>query len=98
MVKTARLDKTEKAFLREELREYMLAAGDLTADEKTDLRRWVSDGNSCYDNPCLLCDESGRPMDFISGCRTNDDMRENPSDYFFGEPGGTCGEEEEIPF
>ena len=98
MIRTTQRDKTVIAFLRKELREYMLIAGELTAEEKTDLRKWISDGNSCYDNPYALCDESGRPMDFISGCRMTADLFGNSSDYSCGETDEVYREEETIPF
>ena len=98
MYKTTEREKAVKLFLRNELREYMLIAGELTAEEKVDLRKWVSQGNSCYDNPYALCDESGRSMDFISGCRMTADQFGNPSDYSYGETDGVCEEEEAIPF
>ena len=48
---------------------YPLIIDNMTEDERHDLHEWVADGNSPYDNPFLLCDDSGRPMDFINGCR-----------------------------
>jgi hypothetical protein len=98
MNKMTEREKAVKLFLRSELREYMLIAGELMAEEKADLRKWVSEGNSCYDNPYALYDESGRSMDFISGCRMSADQFGSPVDYSYGETDGVCGEEEEIPF
>jgi len=60
---------------------YLLTVGDATEDERIALQEWITDGNSIYDNPYALNDESGRLMDFINGCRIGDDMRENPSEY-----------------
>ena len=53
---------------------YLLTIGDITEDEMKDLRDWVNAGKSVYENPCLICDESGRPMDFISACRMDLEM------------------------
>jgi len=61
---------------------YLLTVGDITEDEMRDLIDWVAAGRSVYDNPCLICDESGRPMDFINACRMDLEMAENPSDFF----------------
>ena len=65
-----------KAILRRELDEYMSAAHDLSADEAMALRGWVATGNSVYDNPHSLCDESGRAMDFIGASRLWDNFAE----------------------
>jgi len=61
---------------------YLLTVGDITEDEMRDLIDWVAAGRSVYDNPCLIYDESGRPMDFINACRMDLEMTENPSDFF----------------
>jgi hypothetical protein len=60
---------------------HMHAIGDITEDERRSFRAWLAAGNRIYDNPYSLYDESGRPMDFISGCRIGADMWENPSGY-----------------
>ena len=62
-------DKFNKAYIRKELREYMLTVGDITDDEKDDLYEWVKSGNSVYDNPCYYSDDRGNPMDYISTVR-----------------------------
>ena len=92
MTNTVTLGKAEKAYLREELREYMRVTGALTAEEKTELRGWVAEGNGVNANPWLLYDESGRMEDFITGCRINADMREHPDDYSHGEAGLPAGD------
>ena len=58
---------------------YLLSVGNITDDEKRELREWVALGNSVYDNPYSLCDESGRPMDFINGCRIGIQTTGDPS-------------------
>ena len=50
---------------------YLRTIEDITKDEIHDLHEWVEDGNSVYDNPYLIYDSSGRPMDFINACRFN---------------------------
>ena len=90
--------KSKRAVLREQLREYKGIIGNLTADEKKDLHQWVAGGNSVYENPYFLYDESGNPMDFISSRRVDIDMCENPSHFFWGEPAivfrGDCNAED----
>jgi hypothetical protein len=76
---------------------YLLTVGGVTEDEMRDLEEWVADGNSVYDNPCLLCDGSGRPMDFINASRVWLDMCLNPSDYF-GDAAGGGSDDEDLPF
>jgi hypothetical protein len=65
-----------KAYLNKELRDYLRKIGALTAEENKDLRDWVASGNSVYDNSCLLYDDSGGPMDYITACRINTEMIE----------------------
>ena len=74
MMKTATYVKGQKAFLRKELREYMLTFGDMTEDEKNDLHEWVASGNSVYTNPYCYCDDSGHVMDYITAIRVNDEF------------------------
>jgi hypothetical protein len=69
-MKDAGLDKELKESLRGGLRRYLAEIGPLADDEKKGLRRWVAAGNSAYENPYSICDYSGRPLDFIEGCRT----------------------------
>jgi hypothetical protein len=87
-----------KAYLREELKAYLRTIGDITAEERIDIRKWVLDGSSVYDNPYLLYDESGCLMDFINGYRIGVDMCENPSDYSLGELTDDWNTGEDIPF
>jgi len=65
---------------------YLLTVDDITEGEMKALLNWVAAGNSVYDNPCSLYDGSGRPMDFINGCRMAQEMAENPSSFFGGGP------------
>jgi len=97
MKKITVYDKNVKTYLRKELTAYMRVTGNLTVEETTDLLQWVSEGNSCHDNPYFLSDEYGRPIDFVRGCRIAADMYTYPSDYYWGEIDGAC-REEEIPF
>jgi len=77
MMSTTKVDKSIKAFLRKELREYMGTIGHITADEKKDLLEWVEDGNSVYSNPAIISDDNGCPMDYINARRFEIDMYED---------------------
>ena len=50
---------------------YYLSFKDITDDERRDLQEWVADGNSIFDNPYHVSDDSGHTMDFINACRFN---------------------------
>ena len=63
------------------LKEYEKNIGDITVEERKELRTWVSAGNSPYDNPHLLYSESGCPMDYVTATRIADDMMHSPQDY-----------------
>jgi hypothetical protein len=65
---------------------YLLTVNGITEDEKHDLWEWVAAGNSVYDNPYSLFNDSGCPMDFINGCRIGIEMAEDPSHFFVIEP------------
>lgn len=65
---------------------YLLTIGDITDSERQELLDWVAAGRSVYDNPCLIYDESGCPMDFINAVRMDLEMTENPSSFFGEEP------------
>ena len=71
-----------KDFLRRELKEYEAWIGDMTDEERKGLRKWVADGCSPYENPCLFCDDDGHAMDYIEAIRIADDMSNHPEDYF----------------
>ena len=78
--------KELKDMLREELKKYNAQIGFMTTEERKELSEWVAAGNSPYDNPCLLWNGDGRPYDFITAIRIDEDMWLNPKNYHFGEP------------
>ena len=92
--------KEKPAMLRRELKEYEATIGELTQEERRELRKWVADGNSVHVNPGWMCSESGHPMDFITAIRIEEDMRNNPEDYWPSAEQEWAMEqlEEEIPF
>jgi len=91
-------EKEFKSMMLKELKKYEAAIGHITPDERKGLRKWVKRGNSPYDNPCLLWDEDGRTMDFITAIRIWEDMCNNPKNYHFGESSGDDSDIDEIPF
>ena len=76
------LDKELRDLLRKELREYEQTIGDLTPDERKELREWIKKGRSVYDNPWYISMENGWPMDYIEASRTFDEIHSNPEIYF----------------
>jgi hypothetical protein len=81
---------------------YLLTVDDITESEMEDLLEWVAAGRSVYDNPCFVYDESGRPMDFINGCRAafEIDEEENPFNFICGETDAVDGSgwSDDLPF
>ena len=78
--------KEYMALLSRELEEYKAKIDDMTVAEHKDLRKWVADGYSPYENPCLFCDGDGYVMDYIQALRIEEDMINNPEDYSCGAP------------
>ena len=78
---------------------YSSTISNITAQEMSDLNEWVAAGRSVYDNPYLLHDESGNIMDFISACRIDSEITDNP-ELFFGDNPFTDYDfnEDELPF
>ena len=93
-----RVNNDIQAFLYDELRQYYTMIGAMTVGERAELCKWINDGNSPYDNPYLLYEENGYPMDYINAVRITEDMRNNPDDYIFGSETGSIVSENEIPF
>lgn len=91
-------DENIKGFLRRQLREYENRIGNMTANERRELRKWVSDGNSPYDNPNQIYTDDGISMDYIQGCRTVEDMRKNPDAYLCGSLMEPDVSNQELPF
>ena len=65
---------------------YLLTVNGITDDEMHDLEEWVAGGHSVYDNPCLIYDESGCPMDFINACRLDVEMSGDLPLFFWDDP------------
>ena len=42
------------------------AAANMAENDKKELAKWVSDGNSPIENPWHMCGEDGRPYDYIT--------------------------------
>ena len=92
-------DKCKKAYLRKELREYILTVGYITDDEKKGLYEWVASGNSVYDNPYYYSDERGNPMDYISTMRVvEEQLAEMESLQAYPTEEQMWNEETDLPF
>lgn len=57
-----------------EMWRYLKKFPDATAEEIHDLREWVKDGHSPYENGDFVADEHGGPLDFINTMRFWADM------------------------
>jgi hypothetical protein len=69
-----RFDQIVRDIYQRQLKEYERTFDDMTPEERKELRGWVEEGNSVYENPCLLWREDGRPMDYISAIRYAEEM------------------------
>jgi len=87
-------------YVREMVDAYLNKIGDATKQEQSDLREWVAAGNSPFDNPYMISGENGWPLDFISAIRIDEDMMNNPDDYFKTPPREICMDsvDDEPPF
>jgi hypothetical protein len=54
-----------KEYLQDEFKEYLSKTNGLTTEQKKELRKWVRAGNSVYENPYQISDESGCEMNYI---------------------------------
>jgi len=63
------------------LEEYEDMLDSMAIDEKEKLREWIAQGKSVNSNPCMLYNEKGCLMDFISAIRIEEDMSSNTEDY-----------------
>lgn len=54
--------------LSEQLKKYEKEVA-MTSDERRELHKWVSAGNSPYDNGDYIYSENGWPMDFVNAMR-----------------------------
>jgi len=73
---------------------YLLTVDEISEDEIHGLKKWVASGNSIFENPYMIFDESGSQMDFINGCRVGLDMPRSPLGYF----GSGNWDDEDLPF
>ncbi len=68
------LRKERKAFLKRESAAY-LKANDMTPEERKDILVWIKSGESVRENPWLMTDDYGVPMDYLSAMRTAEELR-----------------------
>jgi len=66
---TKKAMKSRESLIKQWLRDYLGEIGDLAAEEKINLRAWVADGNSPYENPFYYYKDNGYPMDYINAVR-----------------------------
>lgn len=64
---------TRKSLLKRETAEYMMNT-EMTPLERQELLDWVKNGNSVYDNPWDLYDDSGYRMSYIETMRVMPDL------------------------
>lgn len=55
---------TREAMIQRDAAQYMSGIS-MSQDERQELIDWIDAGNSVYDNPWNMADESGRPMDYL---------------------------------
>ena len=63
-----------KKFLAKDMHSCLKKHPDATPCEKDSLLQWVEAGESPWNNPYFLYDETGYPMDYIEGCRIGKEM------------------------
>ncbi len=68
------LRKERRALLKREAAAY-LKANNMTSEERQDLLEWIKGGESVRDNPWLMTDDDGIPMDYLSSMRAAEDLR-----------------------
>ena len=83
------------------LGQYEAMMGYMTPDERKELREWVADGNATICNPWYMAGEDGRPLDYITAVRINEDICRNPEAYGIETYEDTCDYchvDDELPF
>lgn len=68
------ISRERRAFLKAELRAYERKT-EMTDEERQELRAWVAEGNSVYENPSMVCSEGGAQSDFLSVYRHEEEIR-----------------------
>ena len=67
-----KITAARKEYLANLLRQYEERTP-MNSEERAELRQWVMEGNSPYDNGWYLCDEDGCPLDFVYAMRIAQD-------------------------
>jgi hypothetical protein len=70
-----RLMKERKAFVWREAAGY-LKSTDMTPDERKEVLDWVKAGESVRENPWLMTDDDGYPLDYLTAKRVDEELRE----------------------
>lgn len=74
--------RVNRELLEKQFKEYVREIP-MSKKEIRELREWVADGNSPYDNDFYLCDEYANPLDFISAFRIMKESEKNENQYHF---------------
>lgn len=74
--------RANRELLEKQFKEYV-RNNPMSKKEIRELREWVADGNSPYDNDICLCDEYAIPLDYITSLRMMDELAENENKYQF---------------
>ena len=62
-----------KEYLSKEYNDYVQKTP-MTPDERKAVREWVSMGNSVYENSFMMCDEYGKPEEYLVEYRMEKDI------------------------
>ncbi len=68
------LRKERRAYLKREAAAYFKAS-DMTPEERQELLEWIKSGESVRDNPWLMANDYGSPMDYLSARRDAEELR-----------------------
>lgn len=74
--------RANRELLEKQFKEYV-RDNPMSKKEIRELREWVADGNSPYDNNSYLCDEYAIPLDYITSLRIMNELAENENKYQF---------------
>lgn len=68
--------RANRELLEKQFKEFV-RTNKLSKKEIRELREWVADGNSPYDNPIDIYDELGIPYDYITALNMMDELEED---------------------
>lgn len=65
---------SDKEYLDWLLKQYLKEIPDITSEELKDLKEWINEGHSPYENGCYICDDNCKPMDFVHAQRFMEEL------------------------